>query len=229
MSEDIELSRRQILGGIATIGAAGAATGAGTISAWSDEVTLGNDADSTVSTGEVELGSSTDLVIENDENLAPGDTFSGTVAVEYTGTLDANLLVDMSLAEASEPTDDEADLSATEFASKLELVDSTADNRVVYERPDGSTHVSDYLTTSGGSQKEDDELAAATLAELQDQIAALDGPYIDSDTSGGTLSNGEVVRFELTCRVPEDVTDAAENESVEIGFTFTADQAGTGS
>jgi hypothetical protein len=228
MSDDIELSRRQILGGIATIGAAGAATGAGTISAWSDEVTLGSDADSTVSTGEVELGSSTDLVIENDSKLAPGDTFSGTVAVKYTGTLDANLVVDMSLTEASESTDDE-DMTADEFASKLQLVDSTEDNRVVYEKPGGSAHVYDYLTTSGGWQKENDELDAANLAELQDQIAALDGPYIDSGTSGGPLSKDEVVKFEITCRVPEDVSDAAENESVEIGFTFTAEQAGTGS
>lgn len=235
VDENIELSRRKILGGIATIGAAGAATGAGTIAMWSDEVQLGGDAASTVSTGDVSLGDTTALTIDNTDNLAPGDTFSGTAQVKYTGSLKADLYMSMSLSESGdEPTDDSTDKTAKEFADQIQLVgnadsddDGIADQNMIKLYKGGVSQYADTLEAvngPGGTYANLDKLDASDLGALHEQINGLSGAYIDDAVEYGPLEQGDVVDINVYGKVPKDIDPAFQNESVEVTVTFTAKQ-----
>jgi len=87
MSDKIELNRRRVLGGLVTIGAAGAAAGAGTFAYFSDTETSEN----TINAGTLDLNSTVDAGFNSDP-YAPGDDIpnvGGPVTIEttYDGTL----------------------------------------------------------------------------------------------------------------------------------------------
>ncbi|MEE6211158.1 TasA family protein [Salarchaeum sp. III] len=135
MSDDtdgIELTRRRALGGLLTLGAAGAAGGAGTMAYFSDtETSTGN----TVSAGTMNLelgapgGTYGDGVsgVFSVGNLAPGDTLGGTVVARNDGSLAADhleLKIGASGTEASGNGSDDGDTmpeSADGMASLFEV------------------------------------------------------------------------------------------------------------
>jgi predicted ribosomally synthesized peptide with SipW-like signal peptide len=128
MSNDdyVNLTRRKVLGGLAGIGAAGAATGAGTMALYSDSETSGGN---TVQAGTLNLttGSETIQTMSVSE-LAPGEAAAATTwTLKNVGTINGSLDVDVDITgeadgssgTAATPT---ADASATEVAKALEVV-----------------------------------------------------------------------------------------------------------
>jgi predicted ribosomally synthesized peptide with SipW-like signal peptide len=191
----VELTRRKVLGGLATIGAAGAATGAGTMAYFDDtETSSGN----TVQAGTLDLttaeGSSLDL---NDIELAPGQSVSASVDLQNDGTVSANHVeVDTSYSEG----DSDGNVDAQSFAEQLEV------STLEYSGSDITT----YTDTDGNG--------TLTLHELSDQT--LDDLQPAPETNSG---NSETFNIELT--LPgEDTGNAFQGEGVDISFTFTLNQ-----
>jgi len=89
-----DLSRRKVLGGVLTVGAASAATGAGTMAYFSDTEESN---DNTVSAGTLDLaagdGSRGPYTIVNVPNAAPGYSDTKTQTLENGGTIDGTLSI----------------------------------------------------------------------------------------------------------------------------------------
>lgn len=108
--KNIELTRRRVLGGLVTVGAASAAAGAGTFAYFSDSETSENN---TVTAGDLTLSvNDGDGFSYSPENIAPGENFTVTVDIENTGSIDASNLV----VTTATDTDDDANL-----AEKLDI------------------------------------------------------------------------------------------------------------
>lgn len=123
MSEDkSSLTRRRVLGGLATIGAASAAAGAGTMAYFSDtEESTGN----TVSAGTLDLkadGGDSAVTTINVGNVAPGDPVgSGSTTLKNSGSIDGS--VDLMFGSASNwegtNTEPENDTGTTDSTGEL--------------------------------------------------------------------------------------------------------------
>ncbi len=99
-SGTVELSRRKVLGGMATIGVAGAGAGAGTWAFFSDEETSeGN----TVQAGTLGLGDPEDVVISTpNADFAPGDTTSGSITLSEDGNISGGAMdIDTSVTDGN--------------------------------------------------------------------------------------------------------------------------------
>lgn len=229
MSDDSnDLSRRKLLGGITTIGAASAVAGAGTFAAFADSAETDT---KTISTGTVRLSDDNPTVTGFDPGLlSPGDSFSGSVSVTYEGSLEADVYLGMALLEGSENLDeaDSEDLSATEFAEGLSLVASdsteTPESGAVL---DGSGFVERDGFTDGNSlgigiySGSEINLGGgdgpATLAGLNSLLAADDG-Y--PQYKYAHVFDGDTLTINLKCRLDEDVGQEFQDESLKIRFFF---------
>lgn len=87
----IELNRRRVLGGIATIGAASAALGAGTFAYFTDEVES-NDNSISAGTLTLELDGSSDWSYTFDD-IAPGDPVEISANLENVGSIDGSHII----------------------------------------------------------------------------------------------------------------------------------------
>lgn len=111
MSKKVDLTRRKVLGGLASIGAASAAAGAGTMAYFSDtEDSTGN----TVSAGTLNLnatdtadGMATTTV--NIDDVAPGDSNSGSSTLKNTGSIAGSVDLVFGSASNSEGNNPEAE------------------------------------------------------------------------------------------------------------------------
>jgi spore coat-associated protein N len=115
------LTRRRVLGGMATIGAAGA-VGAGTWAQYSSEETIPVEAEA--GTMDLEVKSSVSIPTTVGP-LAPGETFSKEFNFRNTGNVDANAL-GLTLSQVSsgegDNTDDETDTGGNgELDEQLEV------------------------------------------------------------------------------------------------------------
>lgn len=234
---NIELTRRKVLGGLASIGAASAAAGAGTMAYFSDsETSSGN----TVSAGTVDLDSASQESVV--VNSAPGDSASGTVSATYNGSI-SPVEVDISAAlsepseSLSEPTDDDidggggdstansaAELSASEFARYVKVTSAT------------------LKRTSGGSSEWNDDLLVDDSNSSSDQVVTDDGTGSDpgsanvdlvelvnhlnanSDDAFGDVQKGDTVALELGLEIDKEADNLAQADSVELSVTFNAQQ-----
>lgn len=103
MSDKIELNRRRVLGGIATVGAASAALGAGTFAYFSDtETSTGN----SITAGDLDLtlNSGDGFSYSFDNNIAPGDSATVSVNLENTGSVMASH-IEVATSLESDPDD----------------------------------------------------------------------------------------------------------------------------
>lgn len=234
---NIELTRRKVLGGLASIGAASAAAGAGTMAYFSDsETSSGN----TVSAGTVDLDSASQESVV--VNSAPGDSASGTVSATYNGSI-SPVEVDISAAlsepseSLSEPTDDDidggggdstansaAELSASEFARYVKVTSATlkrtsggssewSDDLLV----DDSNSSSDQVVTDDGTGS-DPGSANVDLVELVNHLNA------NSDDAFGDVQKGDTVALELGLEIDKEADNLAQADSVELSVTFNAQQ-----
>lgn len=211
--KNIELTRRRVLGGIATVGAASAAVGAGTFAAFSDtETSSGN----TISAGTLDLESpsATNFALTS---FNPGSQETASVSTTYSNdsTLDAEVSLSLSLSEAdNEPTepsvDNEKELTADEFAQKVKVNSaSISDGSTSYDFPDLSETTTGHPPDgNGGTQSYID------LKELEGEYNS-----ILSD-----VSPGDSIDLSLTLSMPTKVGNEAQADGVNVGVTFTADQ-----
>lgn len=85
MSDKIELNRRRVLGGIATVGAASAAVGAGTFAYFTDSV---ESQDNTIETGTISLGDVSQSEVTIGPLVPEESTGEQTFSATYEGTVE---------------------------------------------------------------------------------------------------------------------------------------------
>lgn len=161
MSDDnyVNLTRRKVLGGLAGIGAAGAATGAGTMALYSDSETSGSN---TVQAGTLNLTpNSSDLETVSVSELAPGESGGVTTwTLVNDGTITGSLDVSVTITGEADGSDGTpattTDVSATTVAKALEVVtlsyggsdvgqvSGSTDAADVFENASSSTYTSLY-------------------------------------------------------------------------------------
>jgi len=201
MSDKIELNRRRVLGGLVTIGAAGAAAGAGTFAFFSDsESSSGNE----VTAGTLDLSTPTDGAISV-TNAAPGDSIpsSGTTTITttYDGTIDP-IEVDFSVtntepaSEGTEPSNS-TDQSASAFAQQLTV--DTAN------------------LTKNGSQHAD-------LTSTQSVSTADDLNGLSIDDAFGSVTPSDTVGLELAFTFDSGAGNDYQADGVSIAATFDGQQ-----
>lgn len=205
MSKETELTRRKILGGIAGIGVASAAAGAGTMALFNDTEQSGTN---TVSAGTLDLGS-TSTAGFTVSDAAPGDTgLGGTVSADYTGSING-VEVDVSSATLSDETKTESgeyttNASKTEFAKQLTL--TTAEAKV---NGTTETDILSNLSDGNGNSRVD-------LADFVDNA-----PY---DDAFGDVTNSDTVQLELKMTMNSGAGNKYQNDGVGLQVTLRAEQ-----
>lgn len=205
----IELNRRRVLGGIATVGIAAAAAGAGTFAAFSDTE---NSSGNTVQAGTLDLESAGSASFPM-TGLVPGDSVAGTVTSTYSSNSSVSpidVTVDLSITEndaATTPTDATTNLSASGFAELIEL--TTAD----LSDSNGNTY--DLLSNAGTTTGP----GGNTYTSLAD-IEAYDAPT-DALSS---VTPGDDVTLDLQGTFVSTAGNDAQGDGVDLTVTFTANQ-----
>ncbi|SDM76496.1 SipW-cognate class signal peptide [Halogranum gelatinilyticum] len=223
----VELTRRKVLGGLATIGAAGAATGAGTMAYFSDnETSSGNN----ISAGTVDLNSPSGFSA-NIENLKPGGSAeSKTVSVTYDGSIDGvSLDIDTALSEPSESeaATNGSDLSADEFADRVEVVSASithdrggtkeTDDLLADDSPSSPIKGNINATDDADAEEARDGETYVDLSELNDAMETVKG-Y-------ATLNTDDTITLDLEVKLAADVGNEAQGDGVDFEVAFTVTQS----
>lgn len=202
MTEGIRLTRRRLLGGVATVGAASAAAGAGTGALLVDsEESTGN----SVSAGTLDLtldGGDQTVQFLSETGVAPGDSGQARLPVSNAGTLAGSVAV-----EVADCTSYENGLSGNESA-----VDDTGGDPGA-----GNGELDQYLEVHA---------AFANGPELWTGYDTVDarlrtGTVYDLDY---VLDGGASDEFVLDWRLPDATGDDAQSDSVELALTFRLEQ-----
>jgi predicted ribosomally synthesized peptide with SipW-like signal peptide len=231
MSDDgMNLSRRKVLGGITTVGAASAAAGAGTFALFSsnEESDVG-----TVSTGTVKLGQNGGSTTTfSATNLGSDGSFNSQVQYEYTGTLEADLYLGIEFAEAGSGTDgvdDDSQKSAQDLADQFSLKETSS-----IGSSHGSSGHTDILTSDSGDENSSDAIASGwsdiSVTTLGDLSASGALPYDGSEPTEkyGEVTNGDTVTVELDAAL--DLSGVAnvndfQGESLVVKLHALAEEA----
>ncbi|SFR93119.1 SipW-cognate class signal peptide [Halomicrobium zhouii] len=121
MSErQFRLTRRRLFGGIVSVAAASAASGAGTMAYFTDTETS---SDNTISAGTLKLDFDGSGTFEFNTALAPTQTTEESVTLIKNGSVNGSLDVDVSYKESDgDNNDPEEDVTADQVAENLEVV-----------------------------------------------------------------------------------------------------------
>lgn len=216
----VELTRRKVLGGLATIGAAGAATGAGTMAAFSDTETSSAN---TVSAGTLNLSMNTtnDAAISL-TNAKPGD--SGFIALELVnegslaGSLDVNIgsvaadgSFSASLVTDSDGTDSEFESSP---GSDGELDDNI---NVEVGLDDSFTGTTGY--DEGGSYS-----GTIDTSIVSDTLANAVGSYNTNKPIAANGDTGDSTTLILTYSIPTSAGNDIQGDSVAFDIQAELNQ-----
>ncbi|WP_423999270.1 TasA family protein [Haloarcula salina] len=199
------MTRRRVLGGIVTVGAASAAVGAGTFAFFSDTETSSNNQ---VTAGTLDLTGAANGAISI-SNAAPGDTLPNTGTYEISATYDADstidpVEVDLSVtnsepsSEPSEPSNS-TDQSASAFAEQL-----TVDTANL--RKDGSVH---------------EDLTSTQSVSTADDLGGL-----SLDDAFGDVSPGTTVGLELAFTFDSGAGNAFQADGLAMDVQFVGQQPG---
>jgi predicted ribosomally synthesized peptide with SipW-like signal peptide len=194
----IELSRRRVLGGIATLGGASAAAGAGTMAYFSDAGTSENEV--IAGTLTLDFGGSGTFTFTS--SLAPTETTSDQVTLVNGGTISGSLDVDVAVTQSDAGTNPTPDMSETEVAQNLEIT------RLEY----GGVDVRPQISTSN---------SPPTLQDLRTNehgdSSGTPNDLVDlPDPGAGTVFD---VEFRL-----KNVSDDYQGDGVAVDFTFHLNQ-----
>ncbi|MFU1780761.1 TasA family protein [Haloarcula japonica] len=194
------VTRRQVLGGLVTVGAGSAATGAGTMAYFSDsENSTGN----RISAGTLNLGFAESASFSFSTALAPGTEITDTVRLVSAGTISGSLDVDFDYVE-SDSAQNDADESASAVAENLTVVTLTY----------GETDLTDQITTDNPSP---------TLADLADNAHGSDettqNDLVDLDDPGNSGT-----KFTIGLELAKSVGNSFQGDGVEITATFHLNQ-----
>lgn len=217
---NIELTRRRVLGGIATVGAASAAVGAGTFAAFSDtETSSGNSV--TAGTLDLQLNPNSSGSTSIDfGTIAPGD--SGYLVIELTndGSIDATLQ-SINIGDVSED------------GSLTESLTTNSDG----EDPNSDGELDDYLEI--GVFIEADDLTSASVGTTTGEtVSATDGTrVISSDTKlsdavgrnngfSESLTTNETKYLVLNYELPREETgNVVQGDSAGFDIQIVSEQA----
>lgn len=200
MSDSPRVSRRRVLGAIATVGGASSAVGAGTMALFSDtESSSGN----TIQAGTVELDIGGSGSFDFSASLAPTQETAGTVTLVNSGSIQGSVDVDVTANTESDASPNDQDVTAQEVAQNLEVTALT------YGGSDITSQIS-----ANSSPPTLDELAN----NLHDGTETTQNDLINlaDPTSGGT-------DFSITLRL-KDVGNEFQSDGVQIDFTFHLNQ-----
>ncbi|WP_136689928.1 TasA family protein [Halorhabdus amylolytica] len=208
---EIELTRRRVLGGLITVGAASAAAGAGTFALFSDtETSSGN---------EVTAGT-LDLQIDPDDSattsLSVGDvkpTDGGAIVLELTnaGSIDANVagVTVESITESDGTADEFTDTDTSgDLADNLEI-----EAFVLNSEPSEGEGISDSEINSGGTTVISD---GTTLSSA--------GGTSNSPSSPVSLNPSETKYLVVNYHVP-DVGNVIQGDTVTFDLTAEIEQS----
>ena len=203
MAQDgIELTRRRLLGGVATVGAVGAGAGAGTTALFSDTET----SSSTLHSGTLDLtldGQNSPVTLLSTSDIVPGDSGTESVTLANAGTVTG--YVDVAVA------------SATDYENGC---------------PNGEQSVDSSCGTPGRNEGElDEHLELKATLGTQDlwngdwltpvEIYQNYGWGYDLDHP---LTGGEAADFTLQWRLPSGTGRVVQSDSIEFTLTFSLDQ-----
>lgn len=201
----VKVTRRRLLGGLATVGGAGLATGAGTMAAFSDIETSSSNV---IQAGTLELtvdGESQSVTLfEDATEIAPGDEGEDTVTLGNDGSIDGD--VELSLDE----------------------VRNSENSHLQSEQDQG-----DDSPNEGELQDFLEVRAEIAGTELVDWTDLADLPTPETYSPGVTLSQGETTDFLVEWRFPKPSSNnpelnVAQSDSVELDISFTLVQSGSG-
>jgi len=194
--EKINLSRRKVLGGLVTLGAAGAASGAGTFALFSDqEQSTGN----TIQSGTLDLANPTTTMDASITALAPGKSTSGSITLTNDGSLAADHLeigvasIRNNDGDTNKPDDSgSADKSANDVADhlyvdKLSYGTGGVANMVPTVQLPGA-----YTYDFGGGADITFETVTASEAPESDSAPSGDILHITSDADTGKYAHSMV-------------------------------------
>ncbi|WP_435180332.1 TasA family protein [Halorussus sp. AFM4] len=192
MTEDdnsgFDLSRRKVLGGLVTVGAASAATGAGTMALFSDSE---QSTDNTIQAGTLDLtvGGSNSSTL-NVSNIAPGDSGRTAIQVNNAGSLGGSLDVNVS------------DVTPTDRDPEPEQSRSPERNFTTYYGYDNDGNELSLQSELGGIAAVEIDLGSDPVVITADLPYALDpsGQYDDSITFAFDADNDGVEDFQLAVR-----------------------------
>lgn len=207
---DTKLTRRRVLGGLITVGAASAAAGAGTFALFSDsESSDGN----TIQAGTLDLGSTSGESFSF-SNISPGwgpETETITTSYSASDGINSDIKLGISLEEndSSTTTENGSELTAGEFAEKIEVKKA--------EITDGSN----TTTLDGDSSTHKLDGGDVDYYDL-DQLAS---DYTQSDNQLTSVSPGSDVELTLKLAMPTEVGNDAQGQGIDIDITFEAEQA----
>ena len=197
MPEDIELSRRRVLGGLAAVGLGSAAAGAGTMAAFSDsESSTGN----SVQAGTLDLtldGASQTVTFLDTTGVKPGDTGSGSVELGNTGSVSGTVTVTVDAIRSTE----------NGYYGKENGQDGSQN--------DGE--LDEFLSTTAtvGSQTAWSNTRVVDLNVGQEY------------TTGATIGPNSTKTFTLDWQfVDEQGVNLAQSDGVELDLTFRLEQSG---
>lgn len=207
--KDIELTRRRVLGGVATIGAASAATGAGTFAYFSDtESSSGN----VVNAGTLDLGSATGSTIKL-ENAVPGAAGSSTTFTStYTGSVAAEIDIDFSISESSitetaEPSSNNTEIDASTFAQYVEVTEASVD---IGSTPHEENLLSNISNNADGFKDLDTLVSAAPFDAV----------------TGNNAADGEDVAVTIGLKLHSSAGNGAQADGVDLTVDIIAEQPG---
>jgi len=183
-----------------TIGAAGAAAGAGTFALFSD---TGTSNDNTVQAGTLDLSFSSGGSFSLSTTLAPQESTSGSVTLVRSGTIAGSVDVDVSYTENS-TTSPSSDPTASDIASDLTVSSLTY----------GGTDITNQLP------------ASPTLDDLaNNDPSANDGSISESENDlvnlGDPGTGGTAFAIEFTLA---DVGNNYQGQGVDVTFDFDLNQ-----
>ena len=225
MSDDdtYDLSRRKILGGIMTVGAAGATAGAGTMALFSDtEQSTGN----TIQAGTLDLtadgnnGEGTTTV--SIESMAPGETKSGTTTLNNRGSLGGFLNFDIGPVTNNENTVWEPE----QGAPGEDGTDSTT-GELARTHTDGSNALdvtAGFDTTGDGNI--DKVVLDSAGKDPRNNIQGTTGIEYNPNRS---LNSDSSVDFVVECSLPREAGNAVQSDGATFDLTFELLQQAAGS
>lgn len=204
------LTRRRVLGGIATIGAASAAAGAGTMAYFSDTE---ESTDNTISAGTLNLepagssdGSGFSISVSG---LAPDNsgTQVGFLDLKNVGSIDGELDYEITDWRDYENGRNDAEVDAGDT--------SGGDPGQGAGELSNVLEIQAYVDRSPGNGARDDDVA------LTSGWVALSGGRVDTNVS---VAAGEEVRIWVDARIPESTGNVVQSDSVEVDAAFYLDQ-----
>jgi predicted ribosomally synthesized peptide with SipW-like signal peptide len=228
MSDDdtYDLSRRKILGGIVTVGAAGATAGAGTMALFSDtEQSTGN----TIQAGTLDLtadGNNGEATTTIDVGpIAPGDGGSKMTTLKNTGTLSGNLNVDFGVLINNENGLEEPEKGAD--GEDDEEGDSDMTGELGRAHAAEGAHALDIKAGFGNDGTIETVILNSKNKDPRNNISGVTGIEYNPNHSIG--SEGAEVDFIVEYSLPSEAGNAVQGDGVEFDVTFELLQQSAGS